>query len=247
VDTATIRHQFDADGYVIVRNVIDRDLISSASRHVDWLLHKHPDRLGEDLGHDLVLDDPFWLRLVSDPRLIELAAQFVGPDIALFASHYISKPAGSGRPVLWHQDAGYWPLDPMEVVTLWLAVDSSTVQNGCVRVIPGSHRLGVYDVRRRHDVQSVLGSESAVEIDERDAVDLELQPGDVEIHHPNLLHASRANLSPMRRCGLTIRYIPTSTRILDQTAASAFHLRGAAGVNTYLPWPEFDAARHFAG
>ena len=66
-------------------------------------------------------DDPFWVRLVSDDRLLNVAETFVGPNIALFASHYIAKRPFDGQAVLWHQDGSYWPLEPMEVVTLWLA------------------------------------------------------------------------------------------------------------------------------
>jgi ectoine hydroxylase-related dioxygenase (phytanoyl-CoA dioxygenase family) len=237
---------YERDGYVIAPGVLDDDLVAAAGRHVDWLQARHPDRRGEDLGHDLVADDPFWLRLVADPRLLDLAARFVGDDLALFASHYISKPPVSGRPVLWHQDAGYWPLEPMEVVTLWLAVDASTPENGCLRVVPGSHRAGIHAMRSRDDVASVFGNESAVVVDEADAVDIVLAPGDVEIHHPSLLHASGANTSPHRRCGLTIRYIPTSTRITDPASSSAFHLRGDPGVNTYRDVPTYDPTRHFS-
>ncbi len=233
------RAQYDRDGYLVVRGVLDAGTMSSVNDHVDGLLARHPDRRGEDLGHDLVAGDQFWVDLVADARLLDLASEFVGSDLALFASHYICKPAGSGRPVLWHQDAGYWPLEPMEVVTLWLAVDPSTRENGCLRVVPGSHRHGVHPRRTRTDTESVFGDESDVSIDEDSVIDLELEPGDVEIHHPALLHSSGANRSAHRRCGLTIRYIPTSTRILTDRPPypSAFHLRGEPGVNEYQPWP----------
>lgn len=79
---------YQRDGYVIVRGVLDPQLVAHAARHVDWLLDRHPDRRGEDLGHDLIANDPFWLQLVGDERLLELAARFIGHDIALFASHY---------------------------------------------------------------------------------------------------------------------------------------------------------------
>ena len=238
---------FETDGYVIFRDVIDQELIKEVNDHVEWLQARHPDVRPEQLGHVYLRDDPFWVRLISDDRLLDIAEQFVGPDLALFASHYISKPPYSGQPVLWHQDAAFWPLDPMKVVTLWLAVDHSTPENGCVRVIPGSHRSGVAGMRDNTDVESVLGKEIAVEVDESQAVDMVLAPGDVEVHHPNIVHGSNANTSPHRRCGLTIRYIPTSTRITDPETPypSAFHLKGAPGVNSYQPRPRYDESRHF--
>ncbi len=247
-DGGTAVLKFQQDGYVIFREAIDRELVGEASEHVAWLQRRHPELRGEELSHELVARDPFWVRLVGDDRLLDIAARFVGPDIALFASHYISKPPFSGRPVLWHQDGAFWPLEPMSVVTLWLAVDESTPENGCLRVIPGSQAGELHDLRPRADVDNVLGSEVAAEVDESRAVDLVMAPGDVEVHHPRILHASSANTSPRRRCGLTIRYIPTSTRIVtpEQPYPSALLLRGEPGVNSYQPRPVFVPGRDFA-
>lgn len=244
---ATIRAAYERDGYVILRDCVGADLVADARDHVEWLAKAHPERRPEQLTNELVADDPFWVRLVGDQRLLDLAEVFVGPDIALFASHYISKPPFTGQEVRWHQDGAYWPLDPMEVVTFWLAVDESTPENGCLRVIPGSHRQELHEIRTVADDANVLGSEIDAAVDESQAVDLALSPGDVEVHHPRILHASNANTSPMRRCGLTIRYIPTSTRITseEQPFPSALLLRGRAGVNSYQRPPTFSPDRHF--
>lgn len=241
IDPSSALRHFEDDGYVVFRNVLDAELVSEAAGHVEWLHRRYPDRRGEDLSHELVVRDPFWVRLISDDRLLDIAELFVGPDLALFASHYISKPAFSGQPVLWHQDGAFWPLDPMRVVTLWLAIDHATTENGCLRVVPGSHRGEIAGVRQRVDIDNVLGAEIAMDVDESLAVDLELAPGDVEVHHPNIVHGSLANTSPHRRCGLTIRYIPTSTRITSdvQPFPSALHLRGAAGGNAYNAPPTY--------
>ena len=123
---ADARSQFDHNGFVILREILDGDLVSEARQHVEWLLEQHPETRPENLDTGLMTNDPFWVRLVSDPRLLDIAEQFIGPDIALFASHYVAKPPFDGQPVLWHQDGSYWPLEPMTVVSLWLAVDAST-------------------------------------------------------------------------------------------------------------------------
>ncbi|HWL44446.1 MAG TPA: phytanoyl-CoA dioxygenase family protein [Ilumatobacter sp.] len=238
---------YERDGFAVFPQVLDPDRVAAARDHVAWLQERHPERRPEQLDTRLVADDPFWLDLVADDRLLDVAAHFIGGDIALFASHYISKPPFDGQAVLWHQDAAYWPLEPMEVVSLWLAVDDATTENGCLRVVPGSHRWPVAALRERTDLDNVLSTESAVEVDESAAVDVVLQAGDVEVHHAAMLHASRANLSPRRRCGLTIRYIPTTTRVTDP-GIDLFLLRGKAvpGVNEYRDRPTFDPARHFA-
>ncbi len=245
-DRAETLEKFDREGYAIFRNAVDADLVKEASDHIAWLLEQNPDRRPEMLTHDLITDDPFWVRLISDPRLLDIAEMFIGPNIGLFASHYIVKPAFNGKAVKWHQDAAFWPLEPMEVVTLWLAVDESTPENGCVKVIPGSHKNVIKDMRST-DKTDVLGSEIAVDVDESQAVNMVLQPGDVEVHHPMIFHASDVNHSPKRRAGLTIRYIPTSTKITnpDIVKQASFWLRGAPGVNEYIPRPAYREGEHF--
>lgn len=243
----TLREEYDRDGYVIVKHAIDQDLVREAQSHVEWLIARNPGVRPEQFHAHLAKEDPFWIRLISDDRLLDVAEQFVGPDIALFATHYICKPPRTGQAVLWHQDGSYWPLDPMEVVTLWLAVTDAMPENGCMRVIPGTHQLKLDDVEERQDVENVLGSAIRQElVDESRAVDVVLEAGDVEVHHPNIVHGSEANRSERWRMGLTIRYIPASTRILQEEKGSPFLFRGKAvpGVNAYLPRPRYVEGKH---
>jgi len=247
--TPDIRAQYDRDGYVIVRGVLDKDLIAEASEHVEWVAKRNPERRPEYLIQDLVADDPFWVRLISDDRLLDVAEKFIGPNIALFASHYLSKPPYDGMPVLWHQDGSYWPLAPMEVVTLWLAVDDSTPENGCMRVIPRTQHLSLQELKANTKIKNVLSSEiDGSFVEESKAVDVILDAGDVSVHHPNIIHGSNANTSPKRRCGLTIRYIPTTTRITSTPWPCDFLLRGNAvsGVNDYKQRPRYVAGKHMA-
>ena len=246
----SLKSTFDTDGYVIARNVLDADLMAEASDHVDWLIDQNPHLRPENLGHTLVPDDPFWLRLVSDDRLLDIAEQFIGPNIALFASHYICKPPHTGKRVAWHQDGSYWPLEPMEVVTLWLAVNDSTPENGCMRVLPETQNSRL--IRRNEmvdDTDSVLGTGIARDqIDENQAVDLILKAGDVSIHHPAVIHGSNANESAMWRKGLTIRYIPATTKITNPDHQPPFLMRGdhSRRANEYLPMPTYEEGRHMA-
>jgi ectoine hydroxylase-related dioxygenase (phytanoyl-CoA dioxygenase family) len=244
----------ERDGYVVIPNVIDDELVAEARGHVAWLLARHPELRGEELGHELVGDDPFWVRLVGDDRILDVVEPILGPNIALFASAYIAKPPHEGLPVLWHQDAAYWPLEPMDVLTVWLALDDSRPDSGCVRVIPRSHSWGVYPIREQINVDNVLASEIDIDadrIESAEAVDLAVPAGGISIHHPSIVHASHANTSSDWRRGLTIRYIPTTTRITadrpGQPWPCAFLLRGVAvpGINSYRPRPWFVAGQHF--
>jgi ectoine hydroxylase-related dioxygenase (phytanoyl-CoA dioxygenase family) len=136
----------------------------------------------------------------------------------------------------------------MEVVTLWLAVDRADQENGCMRVIPRTHKDQLFEMQDASDKGAVLDRETPPEfVDESKAVDIVLDPGDVEVHHPNIIHGSHANASPRRRCGLTIRYIPTSTRVIsDHDWPSLFLLRGEPGtVNSYRPRPKYVEGESF--
>jgi ectoine hydroxylase-related dioxygenase (phytanoyl-CoA dioxygenase family) len=241
--------QYDRDGYCIARDVLDADLIGEIREHIFWLHRKHPDLAPEDLSYLLVRDEPLFLRTVSDPRLLDIAEQFIGPDIALFATGYLPKPPGYPKPILWHQDGSYWPLDPVEVATLWIAISDSTPANGCMRVIPGTHTLPLLPQVDRPDVDSVLGTSlDPSVIDESRAIDIVLRAGDVSMHHPNVIHGSNPNSSATDwRLTQLIRYIPTHVRITQPNWPCAFGpFRGSAapGVNDYLPMPKYVPGRH---
>ena len=243
-----LKKQFDGDGYVICRGVIDKTLVREAGEHVDWLMGRHPDLRPENLHHRLVWEDAFWVRLLSDDRVLDCVEQIIGSHIALFASHYIAKPPNEGQAVLWHQDGSYWPLEPMEVVTAWLAINPSTPRNGCMRVIPGSHTMELKGVQKREDIPNVLRSEMPGEfVDEGGAVDLELEPGDISLHHPSIVHGSNANTSDMWRKGLTMRYVPTTTRINrppDEFESILMRGKIEEGINRYLPKPRYVKGEH---
>lgn len=190
-------------------------------------------------------NDAFWVRVASDPRLLDVGAAFapfLRDGIALFSSHYFVKQPRTGMKVLWHQDGSYWPLKPMNVMTLWVAVDASTRANGCLRVVKGSHTMPLHELKPDTSTRNVLGSatHTDADIDPSLVVDLELQPGDVSVHHPAIVHGSEPNTSDSRRCGLTIRYISTATQCLD-AEQPVMLMRGAAvpGVNNYRSWPRY--------
>jgi ectoine hydroxylase-related dioxygenase (phytanoyl-CoA dioxygenase family) len=237
--------QYHREGYTIVRNALPKEDLLALRAHVDQMLAnlpegKRPEHL--DMPHKT---EPLLMDTCRHPALLDLVQQLLGPNIALFASHMIAKAKGDGLEVPWHQDAEYWELDPMNVATLWLAVDESAVENGCMRVIPGSQTLGPLPHRTAEDKDSKV-LDRGVDIsgfDPASIVDIELQPGDLSFHAPYLVHGSNVNHSDKRRCGYTMRFIPTSTRLVRDGAQSKwwanhplYLLRGEDrdGVNAYV-------------
>ncbi len=235
--------QYETDGFAIFRNVIDRDLLTEARAHVEWLCGKYPELRPEHLHHPLMRDDAFWVRLIADERLLAIARRFLGDDLVCFTAHYICKPPRDGMAVLWHQDGAYWKLDPPEAMTLWLALDESTPENGCLRMIPGSHRRPLHPLERRRDVPNMLASSiDAGWVDESAMVDVVLNPGDVSIHHPNIIHGSEPNTSPSRRCGLDMGFMRASGSVSNEGLyLDPLLVCGAAHPQRrYRPWPLFD-------
>lgn len=195
-------------------------------------------------------DDAFWASLVTMPALLDIVEEFLGPDIACFTSHYICKPPGDGHAVLWHQDAGYWKLEPLRAITVSVAINPSTVENGCLWMVPGSHRLPLCCIKLRTDEANMLGSVvdlDAVPPEQTELANLdrqvpvELQPGDVSIH-PLILHHSHANRSARRRGGLDIGYTDTGVQIMNEGLyENPIVCRGSAkpGINRYRAWPTY--------
>lgn len=161
--------------------------------------------------------DPGLFRWLFNSDVLDLVESLIGPDIALWSSHFICKPPGTGKRVPWHEDSAYWgqALDPMEVVTVWLAIDPSTPTNGCMRVIPRTHHNGYsqYDPVADPSAQ-VFGTEvKPGQFDPATAVDCILAPNECSLHHAKLIHGSDPNTSSIRRCGYTMRYVPMTSRL----------------------------------
>jgi non-heme Fe2+,alpha-ketoglutarate-dependent halogenase len=145
--------------------------------------------------------------LLTHPKIVACVKDIIGENVIGWGAHYFCKMPHDSKTVGWHQDAGYWPLTPSKTVTVWLAIDDATVENGAMRFIAGSHHLGHLTPRHsKPDENSVLGQvvENAEQLGE--SVDVELKAGEISIHTDLLLHGSNANPSPKRRCGLTLRY-----------------------------------------
>lgn len=205
---------------------------------------------GMDVPHftDLALFE--WLLA---PEVLDLVEPLLGPDIALFSSHFICKPKGNGKRVPWHEDSAYWRgmIYPAEVVTVWLAIDPSTLENGCMQVIPGTHTHGYSDYDPVDPAKNVFATEvRAAQRDDSKRVPVELAANHASLHDGRIIHGSDANTSDKRRCGYTMRFMPARLKL--QEAAYDYHqlflARGEGhGVNRYgsstVARPDLVAAR----
>ena len=166
--------------------------------------------------------------LVRMPAILDAVEGVLGPDILVWTSSMFSKKPASADFVSWHQDIAYWGLEPPDIVTAWVALTDSSPDNGCMRVVPGTHKLDVVAHRDTYAENNMLsrGQEVAVEVDEAKAVDIVLKPGEMSLHHTKIVHGSNANLSSRPRQGFAIRYIAPSVRQAKGAEDSVMLVRG---------------------
>lgn len=205
---------FNRDGYVRPLPVFSSEEIAGIREYFDRLLEQVVAAGGNSysissahLRYGRVYD------LLTHPRIVAYVCDILGENVVGWGSHFFCKMPHDGKAVAWHQDASYWPLTPTKAVTVWLAIDDADPENACMRFIKGSHHFGHLTYRpstaEEHNIlnQSVDNAEQYGE-----PVDDPLQAGQASLHSDLLLHASNANDSDRRRCGLTLRYAATDVR-----------------------------------
>lgn len=205
---------FREDGYVAPIPVLSPPEIAAARTHLDSLLRKTNGLADPSARYKPHLYAKWVSDLIRAPRVLDAVEDVLGPDLLVWRSIFFVKKGRSPGFVDWHQDSFYWRLDSDDVVTAWIALTESSVENGCLRVVPGSHlRPEVpHAIRFSKDNVLVRGQSAAAEVPEDAVRCVELRPGEMSLHHVRMLHGSRANASDRDRIGLAIRFLSTHVR-----------------------------------
>jgi hypothetical protein len=171
---------------------------------------------------------PFVDEIMRRPAILGPVAAILGDDLLVWGCSLFIKEALTPDYVTWHQDLTYWGLDSIEEVTAWVALSPATRESGCMRFVPGSHLREIVEHRDTFAAGNMLsrGQQIAVEVDESEAVDVTLRPGQVSLHHGRTFHGSHANRSNDRRIGLAIRYIAPSMKQTGDRRTVAVLVRG---------------------
>ena len=231
--------QYTLDGYLRLGKLLADDELAALQRRIDQIMLGEADvdydrmlmqldsntgeyhDIGEQtIGHkgstlnyrkiEQLEYDPVFLRYLQRPIFQEICARTYGGHVpvAVFRSMFMNKPAGKGTKLPWHQDR-WSSLDRDPLITLWTALDPATKQNGCVRVIPGSHRFGV--INPQHGSGFLTDELAAEHCPEDQAVQLELEPGEVVLLHNWLMHSSDKNHSDQSRRAFSVCYMDART------------------------------------
>ena len=157
---------------------------------------------------------PWLYALCKHPAVLAPVQAFLGPDLLVYHVTCWLKEPGDSSFVSWHQDGTYFHLDPPEHTTAWVALTDSTMESGCVQVLPGSHKLGQLDHGTRPSTDNLLSNGQHIlrDLDKSSAKPLVLKVGQLSLHDTLLVHSSGPNQSAYRRVGIGISYIPTRVR-----------------------------------
>ncbi len=178
--------------------------------------------------------------LARHPQILKSIQPLLGPDILLWYSVIFVKPAQSKGEVPWHQDSTYWALENDEGVTVWVALSEVNESNGCVEYLPGSHLLNnVKHTIDNSETNMLARGQKIVGLNPSQTHKMILHPGQASLHHPSVLHASKANLSDQPRLGIAFRYIPASNfpRTLTWLRRSATLVCGEDKLKKFTPDP----------
>ncbi|MGD9644515.1 MAG: phytanoyl-CoA dioxygenase family protein [Pirellulales bacterium] len=249
-DWSAAKQAFDRDGFVVVREFLGADELATLRAELDRYIRDvvpglpeksafyqdraRPETL-KQLQHMAV--DPFFRDYVGHIKWQSLASALVGESANCEAPEWFNKPPGVVHPTPPHQDNYYFCLKPPNVVTIWLALDPVSEENGCLRYVRGSHLAGL----RPHARSAVLGFSQAIcdygPADERLEVPIHLQPGDVVAHHGETIHRAEANRSAsQQRRAFAMVYRGVSCRrdddAFDRYEAALRHQHQSLGVGS---------------
>jgi ectoine hydroxylase-related dioxygenase (phytanoyl-CoA dioxygenase family) len=216
IPTAEQRASFDEQGYFIAEPLFEVEALDQLAMEFDRIRAEEDAALAEGGRRGIThRGSRYFLaglhnrseccrRVVTDRGLIELAVALLGPEVRLYWNQAVIKAPRHGAAFAWHQDTGYVPIEPQQYLTCWLAVDEATVENGCIWVIPGSHRWGLQPHRRDETLGDLVGYEGP-----ESGIPVPLRRGQAAIFSSMLLHSSGPNVTDHPRRAYVIQYAPT--------------------------------------
>ena len=156
--------------------------------------------------------------IMRHPTILDAVEDLYGPDLLVYTSASWTKEPNAASFVSWHQDATYFGLEPLDNVTVWLALSRADSKAGCMRVLPGSHKLGQLPVTLEPVKDNLLSSGQNVvhRFDEAGTIEMPLEPGEMSMHHTCTIHGSPGNRGDDRRIGICMHYMPAHIRPMQR-------------------------------
>ena len=226
-------YHYNRDGVVFPIKVLATEELTSFREAIESIIQNGGEHSRKRVD-SLHLFFDWARRLVRHDELLSAVGEILGDDLLVDGTLVFHKPPRDSSYVSWHQDSVYsgWHLTPS--VSAWIALTSSHRRNGCMRVIPGSHKQGLLDHVNVRDDPNLLnrrGERVKMAVDESLAVDVTLRPGEMSLHHSTIIHGSNPNTSDEPRIGFIVRFVTSRTTNRDRVLlrvrgnADCAHLR----------------------
>ena len=239
-----VRH-FDAEGYVVVPDLVDGATLARALAETDRFEAEADAFLQRVDGGRVAIAEtgaitfsvhlaarsPALRDLTRHPTIVGLCADLVGPDVNLYWDQAVYKKPEKPRRFPWHQDNGYAYVEPQQYLTVWLALTDATVDNGCPWVVPGLHRGGTL----QHTYVDPLGFECLSEPE--GAVAAEVPAGGAVVFSSLTPHLTGPNTTDAVRKAYILQYAPAGAEVLrgDPTAGPPEHREPADDPDRQYP------------
>ena len=230
---------FERDGYYVMEGLLDDGEVESIRREITAIVDRYPDvpeelvqiepavrrgavepesvELGVRKLFRMTLHNELFRSLAHHPVMVGIAVELIGQDVALFQSMLLMKPPRFGGQKVWHQDNAYFRLEPNNVFGFWIALDDTDVENGCMHVIPGSHREGIGE---HGGVADDYGLSSAPA--QNNVIACIMKAGDALVFHGETYHYTPPNKSDRRRRALQYHYASTHCRSSKDSPFKSF-------------------------
>ncbi len=209
---------YHRDGFVVPRFRLEGERLARLQRLTEKLVGDNPALADAPIasphvpgsGRQAVKGDREFLQVATQPEILDLVEQLTGPDLILWGTTMFYKKPRKANATPWHRDGFAWPIRPLATTSVWIAAYDSTIENGCLRCIPGSHaakRIGTHDRTRRPDL-FFSGDLDRSEFDESTARDIELRAGEMVVFDVYTIHGARPNAGASVRAGYSLRFMP---------------------------------------
>ena len=233
---------YQRDGYLFPLNLFSQAEVDQMLEEFEAARNDfHRQSLSQDFSYysrkNAHLIFPFVYKAAASPDLLDMVESIMGANLLLWGAEFFIKPANTPKIVTWHQDLTYWGLgETDDELTAWIALSDVTVDSGCMKFIPGSHKQRILPHHDTFDEDNLLsrGQQVSVDVDESAAVNVELNPGQVSFHHGHMFHASGPNGCDYDRIGLVLRFLTPEVKQLVSSRDYAMQMRGLDGTDHWI-------------
>ena len=245
--------QYQTEGYLVVEDALSMETVERVKSRLREYTHgdREPEAFDSQLeprvergeleveqegdavrkfeGLGMVESDEVFREVATNETIVSVASQLLGPNLKLLRSAAMFKPPEVGSEKGYHQDAAYYPIQPMDHLTVWIALDEATRENGCMNVVPGAHEDGILGHEAvEYDTDIVIAER---DYDEDDAVAIPMEPGSVLFQHCLAPHYTAPNTTDRWRRALIMAYMRSRSRFTKPDEelppwVDSVHIRG---------------------